>query len=215
MRRIRTLTLLKLALISIISVLALFLDDDVNSQTTTTCTSCTEQYYSCMFGYELSSCVEGKVQQCRIEGYDEASCENARSSFEVTCRNELEGACQQSYYSCWSTCTINGNQVPPGSAPPPPNLSTCVHPYWTGFLNSNGEAFFTLENDEEQPAPGAFLFYIDGQSVSGWVYTNSFQIPQAYRDGQQHAFVASYVYGCGYSLWGGDVLNTTFILAPN
>lgn len=213
MRQLKMMILLKLALISVMGLLIFSFGNDVNSQTTTTCTNCSEMYYVCMISYGIESCVEDKIRECRMWGGDEASCENGRSGFEATCRDEAESSCTQSYNNCWLTCTINGNPAPPGSQPPPPNLSTCVLPYWTAYINPSGEIVFTLQNNEEQPSPGAFRISIDGQTVSGWVYGN-FQIPQAYRDNQQHTLIADYVFGCGNSFSGIQVLNTTFTLAP-
>ena len=165
---------------------------------------------------DIGQCVEDKIQNCRLAGGDEASCENGRSNFEQQCRDEAEQECVNAYYSCWNTCTINGEPAPPGSAPPPNDFATCTVPYWTAYIDSAGLAHFTLQNAEAEPppSPGGHLFFIDGQQQGSWVIGTEWQIPSAYLDGQQHRIISENYFSCdGYS-WGIKILDTTFAISP-
>lgn len=219
MKQIKTTTLMKLVLLSLMGVWLVWSSGAaaVNSQTTTTCATCNENYYNCRISMvDIGQCVENKIWDCRRSGGDESSCENGRPYYEQQCRDEAEQECEQAYYSCWNTCTINGEPAPPGSAPPPRDIPTCTIPYWTAYVDSGGVVRFTLQNAdaEPQPAPGAHAVAIDGQPLGGWIYSNEWQIPAAYLDGQQHTIITEYYFGCGNYMWGTQVLNTTFSVSP-
>jgi hypothetical protein len=217
MKQLKTMTLMKLAFLSLIGVWLIWSGGTISSQTTTTCATCNENYYNCMITMvDVGQCIEDKVQNCRLAGYDEASCENGRPYFEQQCRDDAEQQCVNEYYSCWNTCTINGEPPPPGSAPPPRDIATCTIPYWTYYIDSAGVVHLTLQNADAEPppSPGSHIFFIDGQQQSSWVPGIEWQIPSAFLDGQQHTIVSEYYFSCsGYS-WGTKVVNTTFTLSP-
>lgn len=196
MKQLKIMTFLKLGLISIIGLMVFIFGNDVNSQTSTTCASCSEQYYNCRISIDVGQCANDKIWECRRQGFPEAQCEEGRQNYEAACAIEKQTECDQNYNNCWSTCTINGNQVPPGSAPPPRSYSNCVVPWWTGVVTSSGEIVFTLMNEEDQPPPGTMYVFLDGVALTR-DSMNKFQVPQAYFDNQQHTLEDEYVYGCG------------------
>lgn len=217
MKQIKTSTLIKLTFLSLIGVWLIWSGGTTNSQTTTTCATCNENYYNCMISMvDIGQCVEDKIQDCRLAGGDEASCENGRLNFEQQCRDAAEQECVNAYYSCWNTCTINGQPAPPGSAPPPRDIPTCTIPYYTVYVDSAGVVHFTLQNSDAEPPPsaGAHLIFIDGQQQGSWVYTSDWQIPSTYLDGQQHTIITEYVFGCSSYTWITQTLNTTFSVSP-
>lgn len=160
-------------------------------------TSCSEQYYQCNIG--IPQCVESKIQQCRTQGGDESTCENARPQYEAECSD----ACYQAFSQCWTTCS-------PATNPPPKQYTSSECPIITGSAAHVGNG--VIQGDVSRTASNinaAISFHVDGDFYNGYhagsiitdtpgqVNTFSFiwQIPPQFRDGLRHKL---YLYTDGF-----------------
>lgn len=152
----------------------------VESQTQTSCSTCSEEYHNCRMG--IGDCVERRVQDCRTQGGDESQCENARPQFEAECAE----SCYQTFENCWLFCS------PRSPNPPPQQFPSGECPQVQGNFRLNevgtveGNVYFTNGLGDSN-----VVFYIDGEihfPDEGINQNLEFEwkIPIHWRDGEEH-----------------------------
>lgn len=164
---------------SLMLLLIVAYSQNVVAQSTTSCSTCNENYYNCRINNP--QCTDEKVQRCRQQGGEESQCENNRPQFEAECAE----SCYQTFTSCWGSCSPRSSEPPPRDYP----SGDCPRPTGGFTLDDNGIvtawAYSGVPGFDHQ-----IVFYIDGNQVSPTSFTSpniyTLDIPQYWRDGEEH-----------------------------